>query len=89
MIIKSSRMTAADGGNKTLAHVFHGKGNERIDVIQGCEQDVHDMVADARTWRRKYAMRHFKISPKEMPENGHIRESVELLALLSNFGPEC
>lgn len=65
MIIAAARCTSSAGDNGTGEHVFNGPANEAIHVIQGCRQDIHDMVSDARGAGAKYAYRHVKISAFE------------------------
>lgn len=65
MIIEASRRLASQGVGEVADHVLRGPANESISVLQGSEQALHDWVRDARTWRRRFAFRHFKISPSE------------------------
>lgn len=88
VIIKSSRMPASKGAKATADHVLRGEANERITLIQGSEQALHDMVQDARAWRRRYAIRHFKISPKEVPTRAQMVEAIALLAEEFGFAAE-
>lgn len=87
MIIQSSRLSASKGATETADHVFRGEANEKITVLQGSEQDLHDMVRDARIWRRKFAIRHFKISPRENLTREQFDEAVNELAHEFAFDP--
>ncbi len=88
MIIQSARLLASKGAQATADHVFRGEANEKIVVIQGSEQALFDMVDDAREWRRTYAIRHFKIAPRENPTRKQLLESVTDLALEFGFREE-
>ena len=87
MIIQSSRVPASKDVTETGDHVFRGKANERIVVLQGAEQDLHDWVGDARRWRRKFGFRHFKISPREDCTREQFMEAVEALSAEFGFDP--
>ena len=88
MIIQSARLLASKGAKSTADHVFRGAANERIVVLQGSEQALYDAVEDARAWRRKYGIRHFKIAPRETPTRSQLLESVTDLALEFGFREE-
>lgn len=88
MNIKSSRLPASRGAQGTADHVLRGEANERIVLVQGSEQALHDMVADARAWRRRLAIRHFKVSPKEVPTRAQVHEAIGLLAEEFGFAAE-
>lgn len=88
MNIKSSRLPASRGAQGTADHVLRGKANERIVLMRGSEQALHDMVADARIWRRRFAIRHFKVSPKEAPTPSQVHEAIGLLAEEFGFAVE-
>lgn len=65
MIITGSRIATLSGAGAVGSHVLNGPANERIDVLQGCQADLNDMVTDAETHGARYALRHWKVSPKE------------------------
>lgn len=66
MIIKSSRMLASNSViNATIKHVFDGKDNDNIEVLQGNDYDVHRSCLVAKAFKSKYATRHIKIAPQE------------------------
>ena len=85
MIIQSARLLASKGAKATADHVFRGAANERNVVLSGSEQALHDAVDDARHWRRTYAIRHFKIAPRERPTRAQLMEAVTDLALEFGF----
>ena len=65
MIIQAARIAASSGHAATATHVFAGDANESIHVLQGCRQDLEDMVRDAAAAGKKYAFRHYKLSAYE------------------------
>ena len=65
MIITGSRIATSSGAGAVGSHVLSGPANESIDVLQGCQADLDDMVRDAEAGGSKYALRHWKVSPKE------------------------
>ena len=65
MIITGSRIATTSGAAAVGSHVLSGPANEAIDVLQGCQADLDDMVREARAAGSKYALRHWKVSPKE------------------------
>lgn len=88
MIIQSSRFLASKDVTETGDHVFRGRANERIAVLQGNEQDLHDWMEDARRWRRRFGFRHFKVSPREDCTREQFTEAVEALAAEFGFDPK-
>lgn len=63
MIIKATRIKATSGPYALAAHVFHGAGNEQIEVLRGSEAYLAEMFKDAVWAGHSYAVRHFVISP--------------------------
>ncbi|BCI65877.1 hypothetical protein AAJCM20276_05010 [Acetobacter aceti] len=87
MIIQSSRMETASGFSSTCRHVFHGSGNKEIEVLQGSEFDVMTIFNRASVRDDKYAMRHFKISPKETMTREQMKDVLGMLAYEFGFNP--
>lgn len=88
MVIQRGRIQAAEGADETAAHVFRGKLNKAIVVLRGSEQDLHDWVGDARRWRRRFALRHFKLCPHEDVTLEQYAEAVAELGRELGFDPE-
>ncbi len=88
MIIQAARLLASKGADDTCDHVFRGEANDRIIVIRGSEQALHDMVHDARAWRRTYAIRHIKVCPREVLTREQLDEAVADLAREFGFDAE-
>jgi hypothetical protein len=63
MIIKGERITSSRSATPLLRHLLHGEENERVALIQGTDEDVRAAFADARDADKKFALRHFIISP--------------------------
>ena len=87
MIIQRGRIEASKGADETAAHVFRGKLNKAIVVLRGTGQDLHDWVGDARRWRRKYAIRHFKLCPYADVTPEQYAEAVAELGQELGFDP--
>lgn len=74
-VIKATEVLTSSGPDGLIGHVFHGEENEEVRVLQGTEDDVADMWADARAHRglrgtragkeAKYACLHVAVSPGE------------------------
>ena len=67
--------------------MFRGKLNKAIVVLHGSEQDLHDWVDDARRWRRRFALRHFKLCPREDVTPEQYAEAVAELGRELGFDP--
>lgn len=81
MIIQAERLLAKSAGcNSLVAHVFEGEQNEEVVVLRGGREDVADMFADAMAARRKFGVRHFKVSPREATSRGEALQMVDALA---------
>jgi hypothetical protein len=65
MIIAATRITTRSGHRALADHVLRGSGNSEVAMLKGCEQDLADMVATARHAGRRYAIRHYHLSPGE------------------------
>ena len=87
MIIQATRVAAADGARALAAHVLRGRKNEHIELVRGCEDDLGDMVGDARAHGAKYAIRHYSISPEEPASREDALEIVADLAAEFGFDP--
>lgn len=74
MMLKTTEITTASGPRAITAHVFHGRDNDEILVLTGCEADVEDFFDDARFHRNRggvragqhalHAVRHVIIAPE-------------------------
>jgi hypothetical protein len=64
MIIKSYRTPTAYGHQRFRDHVFRGRDNESITLVQGVERDAEDYFDQAAGEGRQFAIRHFIISPE-------------------------
>jgi hypothetical protein len=82
MIIKATRITTFSGADALGDHVFDGLGNDDILTIQGCREDLDDMVADAVRHGAKYSIRHVIISPSQ------ITRRQEAIALVARYAIE-
>jgi len=67
MIIGAVRhkVTSRSGPYALIRHVFEGKDNEEITVLQGGKHSVVTAYADAKAAGRTYSNRHFSVSPEE------------------------
>lgn len=67
MIIGAVRhkATSRSGPHALIRHVFEGKDNEEITVLQGGKHSVVTAYADAKAAGRTYSNRHFSVSPEE------------------------
>ena len=74
MIVQAARIAVASGHTSTADHVFAGSKNEAIHVLQGTRQDLEDMVRDAGAAVKKYAFRHYKLSPYEDTTRAQVLE---------------
>ncbi|MDF2097524.1 LPD7 domain-containing protein [Aquibaculum arenosum] len=84
MIIKSTRIRAESGHKAVATHVLRGKDNEQVACLSGDETLLVDAVADARSWQRRYALRHFSVNPDAPLER---RDAVAVFqSLASEFG---
>lgn len=65
MIVKATRIATSSGAGKVGRHVFDGKDNDAIEILDGAPSDLDDMVIDARHATARFAIRHVVISPAE------------------------
>lgn len=65
MIIKATRISTASGAGGVGGHVYSHKGNEEVLELQGCREDLDDMVEDAERHGAKFSIRHVIISPEQ------------------------
>jgi len=63
MIIKGERVSSSRTVGPLVAHLLHGEENDAVAVLQGTVADIESAFADARAFDRKFALRHFIISP--------------------------
>lgn len=79
MIIESSRMLASHSMiASSCHHVFEGKDNEAITILQGSDFDVKAMVGLARAFNSKYATRHIKINSYEAITDDQAKAFVDM-----------
>lgn len=88
MMINETRC-ATSGGHvaATRGHVFTGKDNEEIHVLQGSAAELDDMVADAKIGGSMYAIRHFTISPEVEMTRDEMQWTLDQLGQTYNFDP--
>ncbi|GEM15772.1 hypothetical protein [Gluconobacter oxydans] len=67
MIIGATRIRVASksGPHALIKHIFAGKDNEAIAVLQGGRHMVQAAHEDAKAAGRTYSNRHFSVSPEE------------------------
>lgn len=67
MIIGATRIRVASksGPHALIRHVFAGKDNEAIAIVQGGRHMVQAAHEDARAAGRSYSNRHFSVSPED------------------------
>jgi len=65
VIIKATRISTASGAGGVGGHVYSHKGNEEVLELQGCREDLDDMVEDAERHGAKFSIRHVIISPEQ------------------------
>ena len=65
MIIQSARLLTKLVLARLVKHVFRGKANDAIRLLHGDADDLAMMQQDAGAAGKRYAIRHFKISPAE------------------------
>lgn len=87
MIIKGERVTASRAAAPLLRHLLHGEENDRVTLVQGTEQDARAAFADARVADKKFAVRHFIISPESETTRAEAMMVLGLLAKDFAFDP--
>lgn len=85
MIIKSFRIPTAYGSTRIRNHVFSGEDNASITIIRNTERDLEDMFRDAQADGRRYAVRHFIISPECPASREELLDVFGLLAVEFDF----
>ena len=88
MIIQSARLGVAVDLAALVRHVFAGPANEAITVLHGAAEDLGVMRRDAAAAGRKYALRHFKISPEAATSPAEAARVMRDLAGEFGFAPE-
>jgi hypothetical protein len=84
MIIKGERITSSRSATPLLRHLLNGEKNECVTLVQGTNEDVRAAFADARYANKKFALRHFIISPVGETSDA---EAIMILGLLGKeFG---
>ncbi|WKE48614.1 hypothetical protein [Gluconobacter oxydans] len=86
MIIGATRIrvSSKSGPHALIKHVFEGKDNEAITVIQGGKHAVRAAHEDAKAAGRTYSNRHFSVSPEEATTRD---QAVEIVAMMADeFG---
>ena len=87
MIIKGERVAAARKATPLLRHLLHGEENDRVTLVQGTEEDTRVAFADARNADKKFALRHFIISPESETSRADAMMILGLLAREFAFDP--
>lgn len=87
MIIKGERIASSRAATPLLRHLLHGEENERVALIQGTDEDVRAAFADARYADKKFALRHFIISPLCETTRAEARMVFGLIARDFAFNP--
>lgn len=88
MIIQSARLGVAVDLAALVRHVFAGPANEAITVLHGTAEDLGVMRRDAAAAGKKYALRHFKISPEAVTSPAEAARVMRDLAGEFGFAPE-
>ena len=88
MIIQSARLGVGLDLAALVRHVFAGPANEAITVLHGAAEDLGVMRRDAAAAGRKYALRHFKISPEAATGPAEAARVIRDLAAEFGFAPE-
>ena len=89
MIISASRIVTASGSGLLGAHVFSGPRNRSITVVQGSRAELGDMIRDARGRGAKYAVRHYKVSPRQATTPQDALAVAAALGREFGFDPGC
>jgi hypothetical protein len=87
VIIKGERITSSRSATPLLQHLMHGEENDRVTLIQGTEEGVREAFADARDADKKFALRHFIISPESETTRAEAMMVLGLLAQDFAFDP--
>lgn len=87
MIIKGERVTSSRAANPLLQHLMHGEENDCVALVQGTEEDVRAAFGDARDAKKKFALRHFIISPESETTRAEAMMVLGLLAQDFAFDP--
>jgi hypothetical protein len=87
VIIKGERVTSSRSATPLLRHLLHGEKNDRVTLVQGTEEDVRAAFADARDASKKFALRHFIISPASKTTRAEAMMILGLLARDFAFDP--
>ncbi|MDI1347062.1 MAG: hypothetical protein PSV22_23675 [Pseudolabrys sp.] len=87
MIIKGERIIASRAATPLLRHLLHGEENDRVTLLQGTEEDTRAAFADARNAAKKFALRHFIISPESETSRADAMMVLGLLAREFAFDP--
>jgi hypothetical protein len=88
MIIAATRITSRSGHCALADHVWRGAGNSEVATLKGCEDDLADMVATARHAGRRYAIRHYQLSPGEPMNDTEALDLVGRIAAEFTFDAE-
>jgi hypothetical protein len=87
MIIQSARLAVGLDLAALERHVFRGPANENIVVLHGDADDLAVMRRDAVEAGKRYAIRHFKISPGAAASRVQAADIVRDLAVEFGFKP--
>jgi hypothetical protein len=87
MIIKGERVLASRSAAPLLHHLLHGEENDHVHLVQGTEDDARAAFDDARVAGKKFALRHFIISPQCETSRDEALMIVGLLGIEFSFDP--
>lgn len=88
MIIGATRIRAGAGHQRLSAHVWRGAGNDSVTTMRGTEADLEDMNLTATSAGRRYAIRHYHLSPGEPMSDAEALELMERIAAEFGFRAE-
>ena len=87
MIIKGERVSSHRAAGPLVDHLLRGEENDAVTVVQGTEEDIRCAFGDARSLGRKFAARHFIISPAVATSRDDALMIVGLLGREFSFDP--
>jgi hypothetical protein len=87
MILKGERVLSGRSAAPLLHHLLHGEENDHVHLVQGTEADARAAFDDARVAGKKFALRHFIISPEYATSRDEALMVVDLLGIEFSFDP--